>query len=89
MSGVRRLGAVALDFCNVASGRFDGFWEVGLAPWDVAAAYLIIKEAGGVISDFSGGDQPVWTGNVVAGNPKIFSDILSVVQDVFAGQIDR
>ncbi len=89
MSGIRRLGAVALDFCNVACGRFDGFWEIGLAPWDVAAGYLLIREAGGMISDFAGGDRPVWTGNVVAGNPHIFPPILQVVQEVFAGRIDE
>ncbi|MBN1542669.1 inositol monophosphatase [candidate division KSB1 bacterium] len=88
-SGIRRLGAVALDFCNIACGRFDGFWEIGLAPWDVAAGYLLIREAGGKICDFGGGDQPVWTGNVVAGNPHIYPIVLQAVQDSFGERIPR
>ena len=89
MSGVRRLGAVALDFCYLAAGRAEGFWEIGLSPWDVAAGYLILKEAGGEMTDFAGGDQPIWTGNVVASNGLIHNHILEVVQDVFKGHIEK
>lgn len=89
VSGIRRPGAVALDFAYLASGRCDGFWEIGLAPWDVAAGFLLVQEAGGKMTDFSGGDQAIWTGNVVASNGKIHSLILGIVQQVFSGTIDR
>lgn len=89
MSGIRRCGSVALDFCYLAAGRCDGFWEIGLSPWDVAAGYLIIKEAGGMITDFNGGDNAVWSGNVVASNGKLHDEILTTVQNAFAGQIEK
>ncbi len=89
VSGIRRIGCVALDFCYLASGRCEGFWEIGLSPWDVAAGYLIIKEAGGMITDFSGGDAPIWTGNVVASNGLIHEHILKVAREVFAGRIEK
>jgi myo-inositol-1(or 4)-monophosphatase len=89
VSGIRRSGSVAIDFCNLAAGRCDGFWEIGLSPWDVAAGYLLISEAGGLMTDFSGGDQPVWTGNVVASNGKIHSVILNEIQNIFKGIIER
>jgi myo-inositol-1(or 4)-monophosphatase len=72
-SGVRRPGSAALDLCYVAAGRVDGFWELGLSQWDIAAGALMIREAGGRISDFQGGDGYLESGNVVAGSPKIYS----------------
>jgi myo-inositol-1(or 4)-monophosphatase len=72
-AGVRRPGSAALDLCYVAAGRVDGFWELGLAKWDIAAGALIIREAGGRISDFRGGDGYLESGNVVAGNPKVYA----------------
>jgi myo-inositol-1(or 4)-monophosphatase len=72
-SGVRRPGSAALDLCYVAAGRVDAFWELGLAKWDIAAGALIIREAGGRISDFRGGDGYLDSGNVVAGNPKVYA----------------
>ncbi len=72
-AGIRRPGSAALDLCYVAAGRVDGFWEIGLNIWDIAAGALIIKEAGGRISDFHGGDGYLQSGNVVAGNPKIYA----------------
>jgi myo-inositol-1(or 4)-monophosphatase len=72
-AGVRRPGAAALDLCYVAAGRLDGFWELGLKPWDMAAGSLIIREAGGRISDFQGGDGYLESGSVIAGNPKIYA----------------
>ncbi len=72
-AGVRRPGAAALDLCYVAAGRLDGFWELGLNTWDVAAGSLIIREAGGRISDFRGTEDYLQSGNVVAGNPKIYA----------------
>ncbi|HEY8520861.1 MAG TPA: inositol monophosphatase family protein [Gammaproteobacteria bacterium] len=72
-AGVRRPGSAALDLCYVAAGRVDGFWELGLKKWDIAAGALIIREAGGRISDFNGTDKYLETGNIVAGNPKVYA----------------
>jgi myo-inositol-1(or 4)-monophosphatase len=72
-AGVRRPGSAALELCYVAAGRVDAFWELGLAKWDIAAGALIIREAGGRISDFRGGDGYLDSGNVVAGNPKVYA----------------
>lgn len=78
--GVRRAGSAALDLAYVAAGRLDGFWEFGLKPWDIAAGTLMIKEAGGLVSDFQGGETYMQSGNIVAGNPKIFKHLLQVLQ---------
>ncbi len=75
-SGVRRAGSAALDLAHVASGRLDGFWEIGLKPWDIAAGSLLIEEAGGMVSDFVGGQNFLESGNIVAGAPKIHPEIL-------------
>jgi myo-inositol-1(or 4)-monophosphatase len=71
VSGIRRAGAAALDLVDVAVGRFEGFWELSLAPWDMAAGTLIIREAGGVVTDLDGSPEMVKHGSVVAGNPRI------------------
>jgi myo-inositol-1(or 4)-monophosphatase len=71
-AGVRRPGAAALDLCYLAAGRLDGFWELGLKSWDMAAGSLIIREAGGRVSDFDGGDGYLESGNIIAGTPKIY-----------------
>jgi myo-inositol-1(or 4)-monophosphatase len=78
-AGVRRTGSAALDLAYVASGRVDGFWELGLRPWDVASGSLLIREAGGLISDFQGNDDFLKHGNVVAGNPKVFKSLLQTI----------
>jgi len=70
-AGIRRAGAAALDLAYVAAGRLDGFWEIGLMPWDMAAGVLLIKEAGGVLTDFSFNDNYLETGNLIAANPKM------------------
>ena len=70
-SGIRRAGSAALDLADVASGKFDGFWELKLAPWDVAAGMLLVREAGGVVTDLAGNDRTIAHGPVVAGNPTI------------------
>ena len=72
-AGIRRPGSAALDLSYVAAGRVDGFWELGLKIWDIAAGTLLIREAGGRISDFEGGDSYLESGSVVAGNPKIYA----------------
>ena len=79
-AGVRRPGAAALDLAYVAAGRLDGFWEMGLHPWDVAAGGLLIREAGGLIGDLDGGESWLQTGNVVAANPKIFHAMLQTIK---------
>jgi myo-inositol-1(or 4)-monophosphatase len=79
-AGIRRPGSAALDLAYVAAGRLDGFWEIGLQPWDMAAGALLIQEAGGLVSDFSGGNAFLETGNLVAGNPKVFKAILQAIR---------
>jgi myo-inositol-1(or 4)-monophosphatase len=74
-SGVRRLGAAALDLCYVACGRFDAFWETGLQPWDLAAGTLIIREAGGLISSLDGSEKHMESGHVLAGTPRIYKGL--------------
>ncbi len=71
-SGVRRPGAAALDICYVAARRLDAFWETGLQAWDLAAASLILREAGGIISALDGGENYLDTGHVLAGTPRIY-----------------
>jgi myo-inositol-1(or 4)-monophosphatase len=75
-AGIRRHGAAALDLAYVACARFDGFWELGLQPWDIAAGALLIQEAGGLIADLDGEGTFLKSGNVVCGNPKIFAQML-------------
>ena len=75
-SGIRRAGSAALDLAHVACGRYDGYWEFGLHPWDIAAGCLLVQEAGGLVGDFAGGQNFLTSGNIVAGNPKIFAAIL-------------
>lgn len=75
-AGLRRPGSAALDLCDVACGRFDAFWEFRLASWDVAAGILVIREAGGVVTDFEGRPAPVAHGPIVAGNPKMHEWLL-------------
>lgn len=72
-SGVRRPGAAALDLCYVAAGRLDAFWETGLAPWDLAAGSLIIREAGGIVSGLDGSENFLETGHILTGSPKIYA----------------
>ena len=78
-AGVRRPGAAALDLAWVAAGRIDGFWELGLSPWDMAAGALLITEAGGLVGDLSGEANYLETGNIVGGNPKVFVQLLQII----------
>jgi len=78
-AGLRRPGAAALDLAYVAAGRTDGFWEFGLSPWDMAAGALLITEAGGLVGDLTGEPGFLASGNMVAGNPKIFAQLLQVI----------
>jgi myo-inositol-1(or 4)-monophosphatase len=78
-AGLRRPGAAALDLCYVAAGYYDGFFETGLNPWDVAAGSLIITEAGGLIGNFTGEADYLYQREVVAGNPKVYGQLVSIL----------
>jgi myo-inositol-1(or 4)-monophosphatase len=78
-AGVRRAGSAALDLAFVAAGRLDGFWEIGLSRWDMAAGSLLITEAGGLVSDLEGNDGWMQSGNIVAGTPKVFVELLQLL----------
>ncbi len=82
-AGVRRLGSAALDMCYTACGRFDGFWELGLHTWDIAAGSLIVREAGGIVTDFWGGEAFLDNGFLIAGNPMIHDRIKSILNIYF------
>ena len=79
-AGIRRAGSAALDLSNLACGRFDGFWELVLAPWDIAAGVLIVREAGGIVTDVDGAAKTISHGSVVAGNPDIHPWLLRTVR---------
>jgi myo-inositol-1(or 4)-monophosphatase len=84
--GVRRAGSAALDLCNVAAGRFDGFWEFNLNPWDTAAGVLIVQEAGGKVSDFSGGEFQIASRETLASNGLIHNALLHEFKEILAGR---
>lgn len=78
--GVRRDGVAAIDLCYTAMGRYDGFWELNLFPWDVAAGGLIVKEAGGALSDFQGNNFNIYSKEILASNQKLHSQMIKVLQ---------
>jgi myo-inositol-1(or 4)-monophosphatase len=78
-AGIRRAGASALDLAYVAAGRYDAFWEFGLKPWDIAAGSLLVQEAGGLVSDFTGGNNHLETGTVICGTPKCFKAVAQAI----------
>ena len=77
---IRRQGSAALDLAYTASGRVDGFWEIGLQTWDIAAGSLLVKEAGGFVGDLRGGDGYLDSGDIVAANPKCFKAMVAVIR---------
>lgn len=77
---VRRLGSAAIDFCYTAQGVFDGFWEVHLHPWDIAAGKLIVEEAGGLVTDFSGNEISIFSKQILASNNKIHTQISKIIK---------
>lgn len=81
-SGLRHCGSAALSLAYVAAGRLDGHWEYGLAEWDIAAGALLVKEAGGLVSDLRGAETYLQTGNIVAGGMKVFKGILQALAPV-------
>ena len=92
VAGIRRFGAAALDMAWVAAGRFDGYWELGLKPWDMAAGLLIVREAGGSVTDPAGAESGVIEGgsnNVVCGNPHLHAKLLQIVAEGVAAAEGR
>jgi len=83
-AGLRRAGAAALDIAYVAAGRLDGFWEMGLSAWDMAAGALMVQEAGGLVGDFHGDPNYLDSGRIVCGSPKIFAQLLQVIDPLAA-----
>ena len=79
IAGIRRVGAASLDLAWVAAGRYDGFWESGLAPWDTAAGCLLVREAGGFVTDWRGISQPICDAQVLAGNDALHSKLHKLV----------
>jgi myo-inositol-1(or 4)-monophosphatase len=82
--GVRRPGTAAWDLCNVACGRFEGFYEYGLSPWDVAAGALIIQEAGGMVTDWAGGDNWMFGQRIIAGNKGLHEFLKNEIHACFS-----
>jgi len=80
-AGVRRFGAASLDLAWVAAGRYEGFWERGLAPWDMAAGIIIVQEAGGFVTDFDGKNKMLESGGIVAGNASLHNKLLKTLRD--------
>ncbi len=88
--GVRRAGSAALDLAYTAAGVFDGFFEIHLAPWDVAAGSLLVREAGGNVTDFSGGDRWLERGNIIGAAPRVHRDLLAIIaRHVNEDQLDH
>lgn len=85
VAGIRRFGAASLDLAWVAAGRFDGFWEEGLSEWDVAAGILLVREAGGFVSDFRGGDRMIERREIVAGNDATHSKLHRLIAESIRG----
>ena len=85
VAGIRRFGAASLDLAWVAAGRFDGFWETELAPWDTAAGCLLVREAGGFVTDFRGRSLPICDAEVLAGNDPLHSRLHKLVAGAFKG----
>ena len=81
-AGIRRTGSAAIDLAWVAAGRFDAFWENQLQPWDVAPGWLLLREAGGTMSDFAGKPGSIWNGEVIAGNEDVHGQLLKVIKAI-------
>ena len=79
-AAIRRPGSAALDLAYVACGRYDGFWEIGLSPWDMAAGALMIKESGGLVTDYAGEEKFMDRGSIVTATPKVFPALFNIVQ---------
>jgi myo-inositol-1(or 4)-monophosphatase len=82
VAGVRRTGSASIDLAWLSAGRFDGFWEGRLSPWDIAPGWLLLREAGGTMSDFTGHLGSIWNGEVVAGNESVHTELLKVIKSI-------
>jgi len=80
-AGLRRFGVASLDLAYVAAGRFDGFWEIGLSPWDVAAGILLVREAGGLVSEINGRNDPLNGNNILASNSLLFDQVGKMLRE--------
>jgi myo-inositol-1(or 4)-monophosphatase len=80
VAGLRRFGSAALDMAFIAAGRFDGYWERNLQPWDMAAGLIIIREAGGIVSGINGEDDPLTTGHVICGNEYVHAELVKILK---------
>ncbi len=83
-AGIRRFGSAALDLAYVAAGRFEGFWETGLQPWDIAAGILLVREAGGIITEIDGGDKMLDSGSVIAANSNMHGPLRQILRSAKA-----
>jgi myo-inositol-1(or 4)-monophosphatase len=83
-AGVRRMGSAALDLAYVAAGRFDGFWETELSPWDVAAGVVLVREAGGFVTTISGGNDMIYGGSILAANTQMHAPLIKLLAGVAA-----
>lgn len=88
-SDLRRTGSAALDLAYVAAGRLDGFFEIGLKPWDIAAGDLLCREAGGTVTDFTGGHNYLISGNIVAGSPKVTTELVKTMRPLLNEGLKR
>jgi len=89
VADIRRTGSAALDLAYVAAGRLDGYWEIGLEKWDLAAGALMVEEAGGIVSDFTGGDNYFDSGNLVVGNLRIQKQILDSIKPHLSDELKK
>ena len=80
-AGIRRFGSAALDLAYVAAGRFDGFWESGLKPWDIAAGIIMVREAGGMVTEMDGRDRMLETGSILAVNPNLHQELGQILRN--------
>jgi myo-inositol-1(or 4)-monophosphatase len=86
-AGVRRFGSAALDLAFVAAGRYDGYWENGLNPWDVAAGIVLVREAGGFVSDLSGGNRMLTGDGILAANSELYGLLVPLLREAARGQV--
>jgi myo-inositol-1(or 4)-monophosphatase len=87
-AGLRRFGAASLDLAYVAAGRFDAFWETGLAPWDVAAGIILIREAGGMVTELNGKAYPLKGDTILATNSALHDPVGKMLRDAIRGKRD-
>jgi myo-inositol-1(or 4)-monophosphatase len=80
VAGLRRFGSAALDMAFIAAGRFDGYWERNLSPWDIAAGTIIVREAGGIVSCIDGESDPLKTSNVLCGNEYVHAELVKILK---------